>query len=334
MAKVNKIIVVPSGGSAIDIAGASKVDSPSYTHATDFIQILGFNPLTLCDYTQCRTFEGNCYINKVFGKVNERYSTYENDFSTFFIDNRLLYRVFWKLQKLNEVTKVWDATYNITSSYGAVYSNGDIAGHTSYNGCQINWGNVITLHGSGYYRIKCDIIYPSGDTNCALSEMYILRPYSCDLADRTVKFEANNTGKHGSIDIDGYVFDLCNWTHYDSVRVPGFFGHETTQYDEILLEYQSGIIERVRDEAVQKFKFYSGMMPKYLHDRLKAYGFMANKTLVSDYNKNNSDYNIQQKSVVKAGGYEPKYNVGTRLANVVVDFKEGIEGVIKSTSCD
>jgi hypothetical protein len=61
---------------------------------------------------------------------------------------------------------------------------------------------------------------------------------------------------------------------------------------------------------------------------------MADSLYVSDYNLNNSDYAIKKKSVVKSAGYEPKYYPGTRLSSVKSEFKEGIQGVIKSSSCD
>jgi hypothetical protein len=58
--------------------------------------------------------------------------------------------------------------------------------------------------------------------------------------------------------------------------------------------------------------------------------------MVSDYNINNSDYNIKRKSVVKDGAYEPQYKdkMWRRLATVEVDFKEGIQTVIKTNCCE
>lgn len=335
MAKVNIIQLTPSGGSAMDNMGASKNDTPSYTRLLPVIQLLGFVPLTSCSATECRTWNDDCYINRVFGTVSETLSTYENDISTFMVNNTLDWRSVPVLQEKNEGSGVWSDVANLSSTYGTFYNNGSIAGHGKYTGIRLNWGTVLALHGSGYYRVKFNLYAPNvGLIDCLISEQFYLMPFSCKAADRTVKFEIYTTGKVGSIDTDGYVFDLCNYTFFDSVRVPGFFGYETTQYDEIALEYQTGLIDPVRDEAIQKFKFFCRPMPKYLHDRLKSYGLMANKLLVSDYNYNNSDYAIRQKHVVKAGGYEPKYDKATRLSSVTVDFREGVQSVIKSTSCE
>lgn len=335
MAKINLIQLTPSGGNQMDAMGASKYDSPAYTRILPVIQLLGFVPLTQCSATECRDWNDDCYVNRVFGTVSETLSTYENDINTFMVNNTLDWRSIPVLQKKNEASGVWSDVANLSSTYGTFYNNGDIPGHQKYTGIRLNWGAVLSLHGSGYYRVKFNLYAPNvGLTDCLISEQFYLLPFSCKAADRTVKFEITTTGKVGSIDIDGYVYDICDYFFFDSIRVPGFFGYETTQYEEIQLEYQTGLIDQVRDEAIQKFKFFGRPMPKYLHDRLKSYGLMANKLLVSDYNYNNSDYSIRQKQVVKAGGYEPKYDKTTRLSSVTVDFREGIQGVIKSTSCE
>lgn len=335
MAKVNIIQLTPSGGNAMNNMGGATAGRPAYTRMLPVIQLLGFVPLNSCSATECRTWNDDCYVNRVFGTVSETLSTYENDISTFMVNNTLDWRSVPVLQEKNEGSGVWSDVANLSSTYGTFYNNGSIVGHQKYTGIRLNWGAVLALHGSGYYRVKFNLYAPKvGLIDCLISEQFYLMPFSCKAADRTVKFEIYTTGKVGSIDTDGYVFDLCNYTFFDSVRVPGFFGYETTQYDEITLEYQTGLIDPVRDEAIQKFKFFSRPMPKYLHDRLKSYGLMANTLLVSDYNYNNSDYAIRQKQVVKAGGYEPKYDKATRLSSVTVDFREGIQGVIKSTSCE
>jgi hypothetical protein len=304
--------------------------------------------LTDCNYNECRIFDGHCYNNPVFGTINTP-SAYNNDVSSFFIYDSLLRVTLFVIQKLDMVMGVWNDMATIGSSlpgvfpwvstYGSFYPYGTFSAHPKYIGVQINWGNVMALNGTGIYRLK--VTSPAFvDTRakpfpyCMISEPFDLKPFNCNIAIRTVKFEANMSGRIGSITTDGSVFDLCNMTMYDSIRVKGFFGFEKSQYDEILLEYETGLIDRVRDESIQKFEFIGHPMPKYIHDRLKVYGLMADSLYVSDYNLNNADYDIKFKAVVKTGGYEPKYYTRNRLSSVVCAFKEGIQGVIKSSSCD
>lgn len=353
------ISVATTGGSSGLISGGF-VTATAVVLTVDPIQLLGFVPMVDCSFNECREFFGKCYNNPVFGTININSSTYENDVSNFFFDDSMKRVAIFVLQKLDQQLLVWNdqatigssfpALFPSVSTYGTFYNYTTFSTHTTYFGIQINWGHVLALKGSGIYRLKLyspnmipggSLIDPNPYNNkpnpfpyCMVSEPFDLKPFNCNIAKRTVKFEVNQSGMIGSITTDGYVFDLCNMIMYDSIRVKGFFGFEKTQYDEILLEYETGLIDRVRDEAVQKFEFIMHPSPKYIHDRFKTYGLMADNTYVSDYNLNNSDYDIKKKSVIKAGGYEPKYYTGNRLSSVKVEFKEGIQGVIKSSSCD
>lgn len=334
------IPIFPSGGTAgITSGGATSSTVARVSRIPE--QLIGLVPLISCTESECRTFNGSCYINPVFGAIAVNTSTYENDLNSFFVITPLRNPTKWNLQRQDPVLKTWATIATMSSapaSYGQLYSYGSITGHATYQGFTINWGFVLSLHGAGIYRIGVKS-YGTGNRPdrypfCYVSETFRLLPFNCNVADRTVKFEAYQTGYMGSIDNDGEVFDLCGFTFYDSVRMRGFFGKEKSNYDVIELEYPTGLIDQVRDEALQKFQWSSELLPKVHHDRLKAYCFMGNKVLVSDYNRNNSDYNIKQKQVVKAGGYEPTYYTRSRMSKVTVDFKEGIQGAIKSVSCD
>ena len=114
------------------------------------------------------------------------------------------------------------------------------------------------------------------------------------------------------------------------LRVPGFFGYEKTEYEREDIEYENGLQVKVRDEAVQKYTWISGRLPKYIHDQIKIYFLMADKLMVSDYCKNNSDYYINQKEVIADGNYAPEYKITSRLARVTVEFKDRYQNVIKT----
>lgn len=344
----NAVVLQPAGGAAGIVMG-----TPIAAYATMIVvyptQVCGFIPLSSCSATECRTFNGSCYNNPVFGTINVSGTNYVNDVNTFLIDDQMRRITVFTLQKKDDRHNIWNDIVTIGSTnpllypavltYGTFYNYGHFAAHPTYVGMQIDWGHVIALQGAGLYKIKVSSpnIFAVGRPNpfpyCSQSESFKLKSFNCNLANHTVKFEANISGRIGSITTDGQVFDLCNMVWSDSIRVKGFFGFETTSYDEILREAQTGIIDRVRDEAIQKFDFIGLPMPKYIHDRLKVYGLMADFLFVSDYNLNNSDYNIKLKSIIKAAGYEPKYYKGTRLQSVKTQFKEGIQSVIKSSSC-
>ena len=343
-----------------------------------FKQVVGFVPLISCDYFDCRESEQNeCYFNPVFGGlINGQpigQPTYENDMNTFLVDwplagssGSFIDIIIEKSDNLwyspqNFVKWQWNAVDHIANSNcGVYYAPGSFASHPTYLGCAIDWGAVFANHGPGFYRIKfaltrvqVKIVIINGMpfptisttiTECSVSEPFHLRLFNCEFAHGTTKFESWLTGSIGSIDEYYTRFDLCDISWYDSIRMKSFFGDETTpKYERTIVEYDTGLLERVRDKAIQNFKWRSNLLPKYVHDRFKAYGCMADTLLVSDYNYNNADYFINRKSVVLDSGYEPKYlgakhfdkkmRYRQRSSYVEVTFREGVESVDKSLCC-
>lgn len=324
--------------------------------ALPMIQIAGLSPLTECDATECRSIPVDCCIeNLVFGNLlpskagglasPPAISTYENDLQTWFVDygaaaGTLSAAVTIYLQRLNGCDWENAATLN-NNTYGRYYALRSIASHLTYAGYTINWGLVLKYKGIGCYRLKFVAQMlpsrPSVTDKCMASEPFKLRAWNCTMAHKTVKFECLVTGKLGDINRDGKYFDLCGMTLYDSLRTWGFFGNEKTpEYSQVITEYPNGQQVLIRDEAIQIFEFKSRLLPKFTHDRLKVYFMMADTRLISDYNRNNSDYAIKAKPIIGASGWEPEYKdkLWNRTATVTVKFKEAVQGVIKSLCCD
>lgn len=349
---IDPIIITPIGGTTRAITGATPVVPPIFVGGGLGIplitknprQVVGFVPLTSCTATECRTWCECPYINKVFGRlvsgVAVTTSTYENDWSSFLVDysmytaNPTLATITYILQKKTGATWSDVATLN-NNVYGTNYPLNSITGHLMYAGYAINWGKVLQLQGEGIYRIKVTSAF-GPFTGCLVSEPFCLQEWNCINADKTSKFEATLTGKIGSIDIDGYLYDLCGMNWFDSIRIRGMLGFEETEYQEEMLQYNTGLMERERDEAIQTFKFVTTPkgLPKWLLDRFKVYGMMSDTLLGSDYCMNNSDYDMRQKLLVKAGGFKPVYRVSSRNAKVTVEFAEGMRNVIKTKCCE
>lgn len=170
---------------------------------------------------------------------------------------------------------------------------------------------------------------------CVATEAFTLRAFNCDMANGTVKFETAITGQVGDKRVDYLVYDYTGFTWNDSIRLQGYFGEERiAEYLEVNNEWgppKMGLIQKVKDEAISEFTFYSKVLPKALHERLMTYGVMANEIRVSDYNLFNSDYNIKRLLVVKAGNYVPEYfdKNGARVSKVAVPFRRGVQSSIK-----
>lgn len=349
------------GGGSVDIGVGSSVGNNQLPFGgggigVNFVkknpvQVVGFIPLKECDAVDRCMFTQYCeedWTNPVFGHVvggnPVLVPTYENDISTFLLDYSLFLQnsataaINFKLEK--RIDGVWTFEANLNNSaYGTLFNLNSIAGFPHYAGFQLNWGKVLFLSGAGIYRFKVETVMKS-IAGCLISEPFCVRAFDCELAHGTVKFENWLTGQIGDPFVDYRIYNLCNIQWYDSVRMCGFLGLETVdEYLEVLHEWgkpKHGLQVRIRDEAIQKFKFISGYLPKYIHDRFKVYGLMSDTLFGSDYNKNNSDHDIRRKHFIKASNYEPQYldKQRRRLSKVEIDLKRGVQGVIKSICCE
>ncbi|MFI5404919.1 MAG: hypothetical protein ACHQ1D_00250 [Nitrososphaerales archaeon] len=357
---------MPAFGRYAYIKGGPKAPTPRPRYINS-IQILGFIPLTcatqherLKAFSQCDCRDwkdDDCYINPVFGDSSGQYNPYKNDKNNFLLEYPFLYKFQWndpslsffQLEEWNGSAWVSTAILN-DDSFGVLNKLGTmkIPYFTQFT---IDWQKVIMQFGEGLYRFRVNNnIFGAG--SIYVSEPFCLREWNCKEANKTVKWNANITGgRIGSITDDKKIFNLCctsesgqkvensgpsktcTYTWQDEVRIYAFFGKETTDYERENIEYQNGEIIKIRDEAIQKFEYETALLPKYLHDRFKAYGVMADELYVSDYNWNNSDYEIKNKRVVCDGAYAPEYDRHTRYSKATVVFKEGFQNVIRDKCC-
>lgn len=320
---------------------------------TEPLQVVGLVHMTLCSATECRDLvDPTCHCNPVFGNATAgglapSGSTYENDISSFLVHNALFSSnpsaaTAWTLEKRNATTGLWalHATLN-NNTYGILYAINTIVNHPTYSGFAINWGKVISFFGQGQYRIKATLTFGAIPSKCLVSEPFCLKRWQCEAdggaAHGTVKFETYIDGVVGDFNRKGKKFDVCTMNWYDSIRFRGFFGlAKTPEYLEVQQEYQNGQITTVHDEAIERYELVMHPFPKWLGDRFKTYGLMANRRLVSDYNVNNSDYGIRLLEVIKDSGFEPEWYDARylRKGSVNMFFKDALQGMIKTSCCD
>lgn len=324
-------------------------------------QVVGLVPLVCADQDvtcpifskcDCRSWPNDDrYLNPVFAETVFTSHLY-NDHNMFLLEYPFFYQYQWTNPLLSQFTlEEWDGTNWITTTalntnaYGTYYDFQSMC-HLNWKGYDIDWNLVLAAFGEGLYRFKAAYI-AFNNSSAFVSEPFCLKEWSCEGTDVTVRWETTIIGgRIGSITDDQKVFEFCCFssspgglstsfdTWRDQIRVYAFFGRETTEYEREQVEYANGEIVQVRNEAIQKFEYESALQPKWVHDRLKAYGCMADELYVTDYNWNNSDYEIDKRRVVCDGGYAPEYNINTRYSNVKVVFKEGFQNVIRERCCD
>lgn len=312
-------------------------DWPGKAPQTQINQVLGLVQLTTCDSDdECRSYSDYPYINPVLADLSDA-NAYFNDTSTFLITfaawYSLMYTTTIVLQEYTGGSWVDIDTLD-NNDYGTFIPYNTYTLHPEYCGYILQWREVLDAFDEGIYRIKFTVV--GGVTNqCGVSEPFCLKEWTCENAANTVKFEITLAdGQIGGAQNPAILFDICGITHTDQIRFEGFFGWEKAEYERKNVEYNNGVIYKVRDEAVKKFALQTGRLPKWLHDRFKAYALMADTLLVSDYNYNNPDYSIKRKGVICDSGYDPDWKQYSRLAKVRVEFKENQQNLIRRRCCN
>lgn len=344
-------------------------------------QIGGLVPVFPCTGGECRQglFGGDLisdeslYPLPVFATPDDDL-TYHNDVNSWLFDvpaisNGLTFYDFF-LEKLIGTT--WTPIETLDNGdFGIYYDINSLCEGLKWKGYYLRWKDVLAAHGEGMYRFRLSItifgviIDPLGLSvpivECMVSPPFCLQEWDCVKANRTVKFETTIIGgRIGHIDKTncGHKYwDFCckhqpenptfgayttaiKWL--DSIRIFGFFGREAKDYERTSIKYPTGLVNKIRDEAIRKFKFRSfgntasaagKGYPQWMHDRLAVYAFQAENLYVSDYNLNNADYNLKGYCVVADGNYLPEYKGHSRYSNVEVDFKAQYQYLIRNRCC-
>jgi hypothetical protein len=208
-----------------------------------------------------------------------------------------------------------------------------------------NTTDIGTLSGgiNGTTTTICSCAYAS---NPVLAQLW-----DCDLARGTVKFESNISGTIGDAYNDGVLFEFNGFVMYDSIRVWGYFGKEKPMMEEIINEWgvstskPFGTQEKTRAKEIPNNTFFSDPVPFYVYKGLMRYGLMpggmVTNILVSDYNSNNANYFIMQKSQKMKGSpktthynkaHFPKNQMWkNRCLSFEVEFEDGIQSGIASS---
>lgn len=323
------------------------------TYVGGCIQLVGFVPTDEpCEPNayECRTFYECCDQLLVFGQIVAGGAPFTPDFYKQDVNSFLYYFpgyytygptscVFW-LYKKNPATGnfVYQTQLN-NNDYGTYYPFGvkpGVVSNTVTNACTgfaINWSLVLTTFGEGEYQFNVHGISEQG-AFCKNSKPFCVRIFNCELAHRTMKLETKIGYNIGSATNPTMLLDLCGFNWYDSIRLKGFFGYPKGKFTKTSTELFTGEIVDTRVERIRTWQMITGWLPRWMHERIEVYGLMADETYASDYNKNNSDWNIKRRRVRVSSDYPPKYTIGSRKSKVTVDFEDAIQNTVKNKCCD
>lgn len=340
-------------GAALGPAIAGTLNPNLLTRASP-PQVAGLVPVFPCVNDECRTYKADDQYDDhqfplpVFASATLT-DPYYNDSNYFLFQlaltsSPLNVTTFFLDKKINGIWTMQATLNNV--AYGTVYNYGSICSNINYRGFGINWQKVLIGLGEGIYRFRI-VSGTYFNSSCSASPPFCLKAFDCKLADRTVRWRSLfQGGKMGNIEKDctEWVF-CCGGTNIDqlqttplpwvdSIRLEGFFGFEKDSVERTKIKYTTGQIRKVRDEAIRRWTWKSGNLPKWAHKRLMMYAFTsADVLLVDDYNVNNADYTIKAKWVTCDAGYEPKHTGYSRYSKVEVDFQDGCQKLYRTRCC-
>lgn len=211
-----------------------------------------------------------------------------------------------------------DGTYGTFYSF-AFFTNdqGEV-----FIGYQLNWKNVLTIKGEGSYKVKVEATLSIGGTAEAWSQEYCLKQYTPDRADKTIRIEYYLNGQLGINENDIVFRDLGNLNWYNSLRLSGFFGFPSAQYETDYTQYNNGDRQYIKDFQEPEFLMKLKPAPNFVHEIMRTDVMQADKVLITDYNSKNPAIYVK-KAVIKNSGYEPDWKkMQSKLAPVEVKWKQ------------
>lgn len=218
----------------------------------------------------------------------------------------------------------------IGNSMGTLFPLGFIVDEKKrkYIGYLLNWRNVLIVHGEGFFRMKT--IQPAAmgfPEQIQISDEYCLKKYSPDRANGTVRIETTTSGLRGDINNKKDIVSFgSGW--YNSIRICGMFGFDTSEFQEEKTEYRNGQVRWVKDEQQVKYILKLRPINSDLHNFIKTDILQSDEILITDYNKNNPNKHIRE-NVNRAGNYEPRWDRGTKLGSVDISFVSAFNNLRK-----
>lgn len=233
-----------------------------------------------------------------------------------------------KLQKcvnglMTDQHTVTDDTYGTFSDFGDFEA--DNRKYISLK--SIDWTAILLAFGEGKYRLIVETtnILASVVTVPRCTFTYTLKNYSDERADGTVFIKSENIGIIGNIERPTEVFTFPpEWS--DGIRIPAWFGGDTSEYEEETVLYASGFEKDLTNDQVPKYVLDTDALPSEIHNFIKTYIWQANAIKITDYNTDNSNRHTETQ-VKRTSEHAPNWIKRVKKATVSVEFKSAFNNL-------
>ena len=224
--------------------------------------------------------------------------------------------------KLSQISD--SVTFIMEDCEGTILTNfGDIGVYPNDNlarGFIYDWKQVLQTYGVGKYKVKVEYNV-SGITGGLIWGIYELKNYSIENAKGSVRIWS---------EFDSYLqtlnIDFTNSNHKDSIRFNGFFGNREPKTDIVNLITKGRKVEKATRENLNTYTLTSDPVSICVTRRVLDFHLLSeDKCLITDHNKYNHDYLIQDKSVVLEESPDVEYLTFDRKATLIVKFGDRVK---------
>ena len=210
----------------------------------------------------------------------------------------------------------------VNDNYGTFTPVGGFADYPTYIGLQLEWANVAQVYGFGTYRIDLDAMILGAPTIFA-SHDYLVRQYSDEIADRTVKL---TTFQNGNIESSRLDFTGLNWEQ--NMRLDGRFFAKNPELQKD--RYQNSVRRKnqIQDSIPNTYTLVLERLPSSVYNKVVYNYCLANRFLITDYNtwREEDFLNIE---VDPEEFEEPTWNNRTRKRDFTIIFTDRFDNNVK-----
>lgn len=220
-------------------------------------------------------------------------------------------------------------------TYGEYYGFGDFSERPLASVVYIDWATVADLMGFGSYTIKAEIFNGSELDSTPFSLCFNLRPFNCDTAHGTIRFETLQSGYiHNGIDYRGLTYLASSSIlrprsgMKQQIRWYGIMLPDKPDEESDFIQMSNRKEAQIQQKVTDKYKIELHRVHSAFGKHLTNDNFLANEIYVSDYNLNN--YEVYRNKFLRKVSTD---EVGSKKLNPNINFtftfKEVDEGTVK-----
>lgn len=269
-----------------------------------------------------RGFDKCCYTQLALADLSDSKS-YKNDFTGEFYKRQTPNdTVDFLLKDMDTMVEVAlnDGTYGEFQPFGGPQS--DLSFYI------VDWRKVLSVLGIGTYQIKKEIGVAGLPPVDIFSNSIVLKKFSIEAADLTVRIESEMDGLLVKEDVN-----FKNTGYRTSIRLKGFFGNNNPKFEQELLFKNDYDTVQVTMSKENEYRFYASQLPECIVVHLLDHIIFGNVIRISDYNKNNPSYLYELTPVKLVGNDGFTYTNTHRGVTINLKFTDQFQNNRK-TNCD